>query len=111
MLGPDRFPIFFFFKQFWSLVKDNLIQHFQEFHGNCQNVREIGASSIALIPKNEGVILIRDFRYIILIGSLYKTLGKVLVDGLRRVLPDVISKTQGAFVVRQKIVDTVLIAH
>lgn len=55
--------------------------------------------------------MIRDFRYIILIGSLYKTLGKVLVDGLRRVLPDVISKTQGAFVVRQKIVDTVLIAH
>lgn len=47
--------------------------------------------------------MIRDFRYISLIGSLYKTLGKVLVDGLRRVLPDVISKLKALLLSGRKL--------
>ena len=52
---------------------------------------ELGASFIALIPKKDGAICIKDFRPISLIGSLYKILSKVLANRIRQVLPNIIS--------------------
>lgn len=64
-----------------------------------------------LIPKKEAAISIRDFRPISLIGSLYKILAKMLANQLCNVLPQVISKTQSAFVDGRQILDRALIAH
>lgn len=66
-------------------------------------------SFIALIPKKEGAISIRDFQPISLIGSLYKILAKVLTNWLCGILLEIISKNQGAFVDDRQILDSVLI--
>ena len=108
--GPDGFPSVFF-QHFWNLLEDGMLVFFNEFHSNGAIAKELGVSFIALIPKKEGAISLRDFRPISLIGSLYKILAKVLANWLRRVLPEVISDFQGAFVDGRQILDTVLIAH
>ena len=87
--GPDGFPI---------LLEDDLLVFFNEFHANGNITGELVASFIALIPKKEGAISIKDYRPISLIRSLYKILAKVLANRLRLVLPEIISDFQGAFV-------------
>lgn len=58
----------------------------------------LGATFIALIPKKKRADLIRDFRPISLIGSIYKILAKVLASRLLKVLPSIISQAQGPLV-------------
>ena len=70
---------------------------------------DLGATFIALIPKREGPISIKDFRPISLIGNLYKILAKVLANRLRKVLPEITSENQGAFVDGHHILDIVLL--
>ena len=45
------------------------------------------------------------------IGSVYKILAKVLAGRLQKVLPNIISMDQGAFVKRRQILDGVLVAN
>lgn len=72
---------------------------------------ELGASFIALIPKTESAISIKDFRPTSLIRSLYKILAKVFANHLRKVCVEIIYDIQGAFVDGHQILDSVLIAH
>ena len=108
--GPDGFPIIFF-QHFWDLLEDDLLIFFNEFHKNGVLIGELGATFVALIPKKDGAISIKDYRPISLIGGLYKILAKVLANRLRRVLPEIGSDIQGAFVDGRQILDSVLIAH
>lgn len=55
--------------------------------------------------------MIKDYRPFSLIGGLCKILAKVLSNRLRRVLPEIISDIQGAFVDDRQILDSVLIAR
>ena len=51
-------------------MEDELQIFFNEFNENGVVPKELGASFIALIPKKEGAILLKDFRPISLIGRL-----------------------------------------
>ena len=94
------------------MLKDDLYVFFKEyFHENDVIGGQLRASFTALIPKKEGALSIKNFQPISLIGSLYKILANVLANRLRKVLPEVISTKQGAFVDGQQILHSVLIAH
>eukprot|EP00268_Persea_americana_P004181 TRINITY_DN11318_c0_g1_i2.p1 TRINITY_DN11318_c0_g1~~TRINITY_DN11318_c0_g1_i2.p1 ORF type:complete len:108 (+),score=7.43 TRINITY_DN11318_c0_g1_i2:273-596(+) len=73
--------------------------------------KHIGASFIILIAKKSGPENIQDLRPISLIGSIYKILAKVLASRLQKVLPTLMSYSQGAFVHGRQISDGVLIAN
>lgn len=73
--------------------------------------QNLHTSFIALIPKMEGAAQLKDFRPISLIGSVYKTLAKVLAGRLKRVLPSIISSPQRAFVEGRHILNGVLVAN
>nr|GEW05141.1 RNA-directed DNA polymerase, eukaryota, reverse transcriptase zinc-binding domain protein [Tanacetum cinerariifolium]GEW05150.1 RNA-directed DNA polymerase, eukaryota, reverse transcriptase zinc-binding domain protein [Tanacetum cinerariifolium] len=60
---------------------------------------------IALIPKITDENLVKDFRPICLIGSVYKIIVKVLTNRLVVVLGDLIHKVQSAFIADRKILD------
>ena len=77
------------------MLKDDILEFMEELHSRGKLSEGIGASFIALIPKKEGEIGIKDFRPISLIGSLYKILAKVLAGGLQKVLPDYIKRARG----------------
>lgn len=83
------------FKYFWNdIKKDDLYIFFQNFFSSGKFLKALGASFVTLIPKKAGVISIRDFRPISLIGSIYKILAKVLANRLRRVFSHVVSGFQ-----------------
>ncbi|GJU94577.1 retrovirus-related pol polyprotein from transposon TNT 1-94 [Tanacetum coccineum] len=80
------------------------------------NLQEIplggcNASFIALIPKIPDAKLVKDFRPISLIGSLYKIIAKILANRLVGVLGDLVSEVQSAFVADRQILDGPLILN
>lgn len=59
--GPDCFN-FYFFREFWGLVKEDLIAVFEEFLSNSKLVCGLNSSFITLIPKCENPQAIEDYR-------------------------------------------------
>jgi len=68
----------------------------------------LNATFITLIPMKLGQL---DFRPISLIGSVYKILAKVLANRLQRIVGNLISNSQNAFIGGLHILDSVLIAN
>ncbi|XP_057450751.1 uncharacterized protein LOC130742662 [Lotus japonicus] len=107
--GPDGFSMDFF-KKFWNLVKDDLLNIFNDFYHSGRIVKGLNSTFIALIPKGGQQEEISDYRPISLIGSVYKLLAKVLSVRLSLVLPGLLSQNQFAFTAGRQIADCSLIA-
>jgi hypothetical protein len=79
--GPDGVN-FGFIKEFWSELKVDIMRFISEFHRNGKLTKGINNTFIALIPKVENPQKLNDFRYISLVGSMYKILAKLLSNRL-----------------------------
>lgn len=108
--GPDGYTMAFFQKS-WCFIKEDILAAFNFFHQNCQMVRSCNASFIALIPKKKGVVELKDYRPISLIGSVYKLLAKILAERMKRVMNSLVSGQQSAFLKNRQITDASLIAN
>ncbi|GJV89392.1 RNA-directed DNA polymerase, eukaryota, reverse transcriptase zinc-binding domain protein [Tanacetum coccineum] len=84
--GFDKSPVDYFF------------QHGQFPKGG-------NSSFIALIPKTQEAKMVKDFRPISLIGSVYKIIAKILANRLCGVLGDIVNEVQSAFVANRQILD------
>ena len=74
-------------------------------------VRSLNSTFLVLVPKNENAVDIKDFRLINLVRGLYKILAKVLANRLKKVVGQVVSTSQNAFVEGPQILDAALIAN
>nr|GEV25337.1 RNA-directed DNA polymerase, eukaryota [Tanacetum cinerariifolium] len=63
------------------------------------------SSFIALILKIPDANLVKDFRPISLIGSIYMIIAKILANRLVGVLGDIVNEVQSAFIVEKQILD------
>jgi len=90
--GPDGIS-FGFIKDFWDILKDDVMRFLVEFHRNGRLAKGINSTFIALIPKVANPHRLNDFRPISLVGSTYKILAKVLANRLRSVIGEVISES------------------
>lgn len=108
--GPDGFTLAFF-KENWSLVEDDVMALFDEFHSSGKFVRSMNSTFICLIPKKKGAENISDFRPISLVSSTYKIVSKVLAERLRTVMGSLVSPFQHAFVGGRQSFDAALIAN
>nr|GEX73382.1 RNA-directed DNA polymerase, eukaryota [Tanacetum cinerariifolium] len=95
--GPDGFS-FGFYRQFWSSIENDVfvaVSHFFTF-GDIPN----GCNScfIALIPKVSDANLVKDFRPISLIGSMYKIIAKILANRLVGVLEDIVNEKKQSLI-------------
>lgn len=58
-----------------------------------------------------GVVEVKDFRLISLVSGIYKIIAKVLANGLKTIIENIISHTQNAFIRGRQVLDSVLISH
>ncbi|GJY87322.1 RNA-directed DNA polymerase, eukaryota [Tanacetum coccineum] len=83
--GPDGFT-FRFFRHFWYLVERDVYEAVRYFFLYSDLPKGCNSSFIALIPKIPDANLVKDFRPISLIGSIYKIIAKNLTNRLVGVL-------------------------
>nr|GEY52872.1 nucleotide-binding alpha-beta plait domain-containing protein [Tanacetum cinerariifolium] len=102
--SPDGFT-FDFYRQFWSTIDKDMYAAVNHFFINGDIPAGCNLSFIALIPKVSDANLVKDFRPISLIGSIYKIIAKILMNRLINVLGDIVSEVQSAFVAGRQILD------
>ncbi|GJV32249.1 RNA-directed DNA polymerase, eukaryota [Tanacetum coccineum] len=95
--GPDGFT-FGFYRRYWSLLEKDVIEAVSYFFQHGSFPKGGNSSFIALIPKSQNANMVKDFRPISLIGSLYKIIAKIMANRLVGVLEDIVSDVQSAFV-------------
>ncbi|GJV85461.1 hypothetical protein Tco_1525359 [Tanacetum coccineum] len=102
--GPDGFT-FGFYCHFWKLIENDVVDVVKYFFQHCFIPKDCNSSFIALIPKTIDAKMVKDFRPISLIGSLYKIIAKILANRLVVVLGDIVNEVQSAFVADRQILD------
>ncbi|GJW26765.1 RNA-directed DNA polymerase, eukaryota [Tanacetum coccineum] len=102
--GPDGFS-FYFYRHFWSMIEDDVFGAVEYFFINGDIPNGCNSNFIALIPKIIDANMVKDFRPISLIGSLYKIIAKLLANRLVGVLSNLINEVQSAFVADRQILD------
>ncbi|GJU23264.1 putative RNA-directed DNA polymerase, eukaryota, reverse transcriptase zinc-binding domain protein [Tanacetum coccineum] len=108
--GPDGMN-FNFIKRHWELVKDDFMMCFKQFEQSGRLARGVNPSFIILVPKTKDSLEISKYRPISLIGCIYKVISKALANRLAKVMHQIISPDQTAFISRRQILDGVLIAN
>jgi hypothetical protein len=108
--GPDGMPSIFY-KNFWETVGDRVVQEVLEVLKRGPMPEGWNEMTIVLIPKVSNPSQVKDLHPISLCNVLYKLVAKVLANILKRVLPDVISLAQSAFVPGRLISDNILLAY
>ena len=100
-----------FYKRFWYLVGERVRCEVLAVLNGGPIPEEWNRTTVVLIPKSKNPERIKDFIPISLCNVLYKIISKMHANRLKKVLPEIISPTQSAFVPGRLITDNVLIAY
>ena len=65
---------------------------FKDFFATGKFVKSLNSTFLVMVPKKERADDFKDFRPISLVGSLYKTIAKVLANRLKKVMSSVVNK-------------------
>nr|GEZ64918.1 RNA-directed DNA polymerase, eukaryota, reverse transcriptase zinc-binding domain protein [Tanacetum cinerariifolium] len=102
--GPDGFT-FGFYRHFWSIIEQDVFDAVNYFFINGVIPKGGNPSFITLIMKIPTTNLVKDFKPICLIGSIYKIIAKILADRLVGVLDNIKHEVQSAFISGRQILD------
>ncbi|GJR49518.1 RNA-directed DNA polymerase, eukaryota [Tanacetum coccineum] len=103
--GPDGFS-FSFYRHFWPVIENDVFEAVDYFFMYGEIPNGCNSNFIALIPKILDANMVKDFRPISLIGSLYKIIAKILTNRLVGVLGDLVNEVQSAFVADRQTLDS-----
>ncbi|GKE37130.1 RNA-directed DNA polymerase, eukaryota, partial [Tanacetum coccineum] len=102
--GPDGFT-FEFYRKYWNILDQDIVAAVSEFFASGKFPPGCNSTFITLIPKIHDAKVIKDFRPINLIGSIYKIVAKIMANRLCSVMSILISDVQTAFVSNRQILD------
>ncbi|GKA48713.1 RNA-directed DNA polymerase, eukaryota, reverse transcriptase zinc-binding domain protein [Tanacetum coccineum] len=102
--GPDGFT-FGFYRHFLSTIENDVFEVIKYFFTCGEIPKGCNSTFIALILKNPDANMVKDFRPISLIGSIYKIIAKILTNRLVGVLGDIVNEVQSAFISERQILD------
>lgn len=108
--GPDGFTPEFFIAS-WNIVGADVQAAVLYFFDSSHMPRIINSAAIALVPKVCNPSHMGQFRPISCCNTLYKCIAKMLADRIKRVLGNLISPCQTAFVPGRRIGDNILLAQ
>ncbi len=95
---------------YWEVVGPEVTQAILSIIHSGHMLSKINYTHIALVPKITSPEKITDFRPIALCNVIYKIISKVLANRLKKILPQIVSESQSAFVPGRLITDNVLVA-
>jgi hypothetical protein len=107
--GPDGMPPIFY-QSYWHVGGEDVIAAVLSCLNSGKIPVSLNHSYVTLIPKTNSPEKVTEYKPISLCNVVYKLISKVLANRLKKVLPQVVSKTQSAFVPGRMITDNVLIA-
>jgi len=115
-LNPDKVPgpdgmTALFYQRFWDLTGPDLVKVVQNFHSSSFFDERLNETNICMIPKTDRPRKMAEFWPISLCNVSYKVISKVLSSRLKKILLELISETQSAFVAGRLITDNILIAQ
>lgn len=105
--GPDGLPTLFF-QKYWKTVGSDVTDAVLNVLNGGKIDKRWNPTQIILIPKVKDPKYITDYRPIALWNMIYKLNSKVVVNRLKEILPEVISKEQSAFLPERLITDNVI---
>ncbi|XP_074271645.1 uncharacterized protein LOC141595577 [Silene latifolia] len=108
--GPDGFSSQFF-KDSWNVVGKDVIKAIQSVFRSGQLLKQCNNTLITLVPKMEIHKNVLQFRPIACCNTIYKCLSKVICNRLSKILPDLVSPSQSAFIRGRDIVGNILICQ
>nr|KYP46578.1 Transposon TX1 uncharacterized [Cajanus cajan] len=108
--GPDGFQPFFF-KQYWSIVGDELWRTVNEAFVNGSSDSSLLETLMVLIPKVDHPMHLKEFRPISLCNVAFKVISKVIVARIRPFLNDIIGPFQGSFILGRGATDNSILAQ
>ncbi|GJU47294.1 RNA-directed DNA polymerase, eukaryota, reverse transcriptase zinc-binding domain protein [Tanacetum coccineum] len=93
------------FRKLFLKIKHDVYMAVNHFFIHGEIPPGCNSSFIALIPKVPDANLVKDFRPISLIGSIYKIIAKILSNRLVNVLGDIVNEVQSAFIAERQMLD------
>lgn len=102
--GPDGIPNEFM-QCHWTDIKGEVVRLVQDFFDERLDLVSINRANIILVPKKETPQTVHDYRPISVINAVPKLISKLMANRLRRVLPDLISPRQTAFIKDRQITE------
>lgn len=107
--GPDGYPVEFF-KTTWSVIAQDFIIAVQSVFRFGFLPKGVNSTILALVPKKLDSLEMRDYRLIACCNVLYKVVSKIVANRLKRLLPQLITENQSAFVKGRLLMENVLLA-
>lgn len=89
--GPDGIHAIFY-HNCWDIVGDSICNLVKDFFNNNSSLRLMNHTNISLIPKVDNPELVSQFHPISLCNVTYKIITKVLINHLKPILANYISK-------------------
>jgi hypothetical protein len=108
--GPDGFPAEFF-QVFWSLIKDDLMAMFRDFHDGDLPLFCLNFGIITVLPKEKEVKNIQQYRPICMLNVSFKIFTQVLANRLTSVACRITKPSQSAFLPGRYILEGVVVLH
>ncbi|XP_074306141.1 uncharacterized protein LOC141641375 [Silene latifolia] len=103
--GPDGYSSAFF-KDAWSVVGEDLCEVVKDFSIHGRLLEQLNHTLVTLVPKVELPKDVAQFRPISCCNVVYNIISK-----LTRVLPDIISSTEGGFIKGRNIIENILVCQ
>ncbi|GJW03444.1 RNA-directed DNA polymerase, eukaryota, partial [Tanacetum coccineum] len=91
--------------KYWEFIGPDFCGAVEHFFVHGSFSKGCNSSFIALIPKVADAKFVNQFRPISLIGCVYKVVTKILANRLAKVIADLVSDTQSAFIANRHILD------
>ncbi|KAK9690046.1 hypothetical protein RND81_09G100800 [Saponaria officinalis] len=100
-----------FFKAAWHIIEADFCCAIEDFFKTSFMPKQANATLVSLIPKKQVPQIVKDFRPILCCSVVYKTVSKILISRLQRVMPKLVGKEQAAFIQGRSLFDNVLITQ
>ncbi|KAL8091842.1 hypothetical protein AgCh_034194 [Apium graveolens] len=108
--GPDGYSALFF-KKAWPIIGEDVCGDVLDFFRTGKLLKEVNATFIALIPKSDHPIVVREYKPIALCNVLYKCITKIIANQIKGCLGNLVDDTQNAFIPGHHISDNILLTQ